>query len=191
MRLFLSFLKKAISDQYLPTTIEQEIATNFQSTPINKGDFLIREGQICRYLYFIESGTLRNFYLKDGREINLWFFFPNDFMTVFNSFYRQTPSAENLQALENGVVYYTTYNRLHDLQTQHHHWALIANYFTRQYAVRQKDRIYMFQAMTAEERYYYLFEHYPRLIQRISNKQLASYLGMSRETLSRIRSKSS
>ncbi|MFK7931943.1 MAG: Crp/Fnr family transcriptional regulator, partial [Saprospiraceae bacterium] len=75
------------------------------------------------------------------------------------------------------------------LQNNTHHWTLITNFFTREYAFRQKDRIYMRQAMTAVERYYYLFEHYPHLIQNLSNKHLASYLGMSRETLSRIRSK--
>ncbi|MFK7937004.1 MAG: Crp/Fnr family transcriptional regulator [Saprospiraceae bacterium] len=189
MHRFLSFLKKALPNQYLPPSLEQEITTSFHPISIKKNDYLIREGQICRYLYFVQSGSLRNFYLKNGREINIWFFFANDFMTVFDSLYRQTPAEENLQALENCTLYRIAFDRLQKLQNSTHHWSLIISFFTRQYAIQQKDRIYMLQAMTAVERYYYLFEHYPHLIQNLSNKQLASYLGMSRETLSRIRSK--
>ena len=154
-----------------------------------KDSFLLREGQIARKLYFVESGLLRGFHYKDSKEVINWFSYENLFATAMYSFVSQKPSYENIQALENTKVKTITYQKLQDLYKRHPDFERIGRLLTEQYYIQLEERLISLQFQTAKERYENILQKEPQLIHRISLGHLASYLGMTQENLSRVRSK--
>lgn len=156
-----------------------------------KGDYLLQEGKTCNALYFVSRGYCRAFYNKEGQEINTDFFFEQQIATNISSFATGTPSAFAIQACE--ALEAVRFDKLllraasaQDLQIE-----ALGRQCLRQIAIRQEQHSAMYKLMTALERYEYLEQSDPELLQRVSLTQLASYLGVARETLSRIRSRRS
>lgn len=165
------------------------LKTHLKKKSLTKGDFILKEGSICHHLYFLEKGCVRGFYNLDGKEVTHWFGFENDFVTSFYSFITNKPSVENLQVLEDTVLWYISNQellKLYDLYPEIERLGRIAN---EKYYIRLEERYVNFQFKTAAERYQLLIENAPHILQRVSLGHIASYLGISQETLSRIRSK--
>jgi CRP-like cAMP-binding protein len=156
---------------------------------ISKGDFLIREGQVCRKIAFIYSGLFRVFNLKDGIEVNTCFCMENSMTCTFRSIVNQIPSTENIQALEDSVVVTISAESCNELSDKNKQWQVIRRLLTENECVRLSERANFLSFESAMEKYQNLFRLQPQLIQRVSIQHLASYIGVSRETLSRIRSK--
>ncbi|WP_338225206.1 Crp/Fnr family transcriptional regulator [Algoriphagus confluentis] len=173
-----------VGDELLP-----DIEENFRIRFLGKGEHLIREGEVCKNVYFVKKGFLRNYVLKDGKDNTVWFFFPSDFLTVFDSLQLKSPGRENTEALSDSELYWISLENLEALNLKSHTWERISRLFTIQFALQQQARLFMFQTMNAEEKYEYLCENFPKIIQYIPNQYIASYLGITRETLSRIRSR--
>jgi CRP/FNR family transcriptional regulator, anaerobic regulatory protein len=193
---YLKFLKMQELLEYihnnipkLDTTFDKNISSFLKSRTLLKGDVLIVEGQVNKNLYFVNKGILRNFMLKDGKDISTWFFFESDFITTFDSFQLQIPSNETSIALTDCELFWITFDDLETLNNASHQWEKITRIFTIKFAIQLGDRLLMFQTMNAEEKYHHLAIKYPKIIQSIPNKYIASYLGITRETLSRIRAK--
>ena len=83
MEHLLAFITKY---HHLSATAEYALENCFEKIVLNKNETLLREGSICRHLYFLEQGAIRGFYILDGKEITHWFGFENDFVTSFHSF---------------------------------------------------------------------------------------------------------
>ena len=160
-----------------------------ESRPLKRGEVLLQEGQVCRALYLVEKGYLRTYYNKDGVEINLNFTFEGDFTTNFKSIKTKLPSELSIEAGEETAVWIF---RLDALAGKVNTYPQIIE-FIRRLAIRllmaSEDHSNLFKIYTPAERYQYIEKHNPQLLQRVSLSQLASYLGVTRETLSRIRSK--
>ena len=176
--------------QYHPISLKAQEALAKALTPveISKNSFLIQEGTVCNYLYFLEQGCLRGYYNLDGKEITYWFGFENNFITSFYSFISRKPSVENIQVLEDSTLWgirFEDLNRLFDFYNDIERLVRIIN---EQYYIKLEERFMAMQFKTARERYGQLMETAPHILQRISLGQIASYLGISQETLSRIRS---
>lgn len=167
--------------------IEKILTENFQLKSLTKGEHLVVEGQACRYLCFINQGTLRYYYLKEGTEISTWFCFSEEFVTAFESFVLQVPSKEAIAATSSCELLCISYQSYTKLLRESLIWEKVSRVLTIHYAIQQERRIYMLQTLNAKEKYQYLLTHYPHIIQAIPGKYIASYLGISRETLSRIR----
>lgn len=148
------------------------------------------EGKICRYLYFLEKGALRGFYNLDGKDITHWFAFENEFVTSFHSFSTQQPAIENIQLLEGSILWAISKERLMQLLNQYHEIERLVRIAYEKYYVRLEERFVNAQFKTASERYHYLLAQMPGITERVSLGHIASYLGISQETLSRIRSRS-
>ena len=175
------------------TPIENEsfdIASEyFKIERICKSEFFIKEGQICSKIAFISEGLFRIYYLKDGIEINTCFCIENSITSSFNSFVNHIPSSENIQALENSVVVTLSSENLAKLYSDSQIWQTIGRLLTEKECLRLSDRASSLSFESALEKYKNLLKYQPGIIQRVSIQHIASYIGVSRETLSRIRSK--
>ena len=161
----------------------------FEKKVFSKNAFLLKEGQVCRHLYFLEKGALRGFYNVDGKEITYWFGFENDFVTSLHSFITQQAAVENIQLLEGSILWRISKENLNALLDEHHELERMVRMVYEKYYIRLEERFVNAQFRTATERYENLLQHTPHILERVSLGCIASYLGISQETLSRIRSK--
>ena len=174
----------------LPNDILEDVISHFQHLEYPKNYFLLKQGRPCKYLWFLVKGSVRYFYLDDdGKENNVWFSLDVDVVTDAPSFSSQKPSNENIQLLEDSELYAIEYNHLKALLTEHHAFALWHISLIEKYYISQiEDRIGDLQFLTAKQRYEKLLAQFPSISNRVSLGHIASYLNITQETLSRIRS---
>jgi CRP-like cAMP-binding protein len=165
------------------------VQERFEQKSFVKGDHLVTEGKLCRYLYFIERGALRGYYNLDGKEITYWFGFEGDFVTSFHSFITHQPAVENVQLLEDTVVWAISKESLSSLLNEYHEVERLVRIIYEKYYLRLEERFVNAQFKSASERYKELLLQAPHFIERVPLGFIASYLGISQETLSRVRSK--
>ena len=156
---------------------------------VTKGTLILKQGEVCKYIYFLKKGFARGFYYHEGKEFTLWFGVENDIIASMYSFVSQKNSFESIEILEDSIVYCLEYNQLQKLYKQHIEINLIGRLFTEKYYIRLEERVMSLQFQTAHERYNQIIKTNPQLIQRASLGHIASYLGITQETLSRIRAK--
>ena len=159
----------------------------FKKVTLAKGQFLVTEGRVCRHLYFLEEGALRGCYNLDGKDITHWFGFENDFVTSFHSFITGEAAVENIQLLETSVLWSITKTELEGLFDAYHGIERLVRIAYEKYYIRLEERFVNAQFKSARERYESLLQHTPHILERVSLGCVASYLGISQETLSRVR----
>ena len=125
----------------------------------------------------------------EGKEITHWFGFENDFVTSFHSFITQKPAVENIQLLEGSILWAISKETLSGLFNKHHEIERLVRIVYEKYYIRLEERFVNAQFKTATERYENLLLQTPHILERMPLGHIASYLGISQETLSRIRSK--
>jgi len=181
-------LKECILNVY-PFSEEEflTIIPLFRKTSLSKGEILLHEGAVCDSIYFVDSGSLRGFYNKDGADINLHFAFRGDFTTSFMAYLNKEPSQITIQAMEDSIVWKLTPRNYARPKGSNHPFST----FIRRLAIRlltaTEEHYNMLMMNNPVERYHYILKHKPLLLQNVSLSNLASYLGITRETLSRIR----
>jgi len=157
----------------------------FQCQQLPKGAYLVKEGTVCRHLWFLEKGMARIYVCKKGLERNQYFFFPSEMIDSFCSSAFQMPSRLSIQLLEDSIVYSIPKSRLEELKKTyplisdieilmrdcHHNW--------------MEERMHNLLFFNAREHYQYLLATQPYLIQHVSRYHLASFISISRETLCR------
>jgi len=175
--------------QPLSTAAQEALETCFVKTVLAKNDFLLKEGKRCRHLYFLEQGALRGFYNLDGKEVTHWFGFENDFVTSFHSFITGEAAVENIQLLESSTLWAISKEQLISLLDHHPDIERLVRVTYEKYYIRLEERYVNAQFKTATERYENLLQETAHILERVPLGHIASYLGISQETLSRIRSK--
>ncbi|WP_298517689.1 Crp/Fnr family transcriptional regulator [uncultured Kordia sp.] len=156
---------------------------------IKKGDFLLKEGKVCHQIAYIEKGLFRTYFLKDGNEVNTCFCMEDSITLSHKSFVNRVASTEYIQAIEDAKVVTLSYDNLIKLYQLDYAWQSLSNVLTERECIRLSERINAMSFETAKEKYLHLLEKQPEIIQRVSIQHIASYIGVSRETVSRIRSK--
>lgn len=154
---------------------------------IKKGKFFIKEGQICNKLAYVNKGLLRVYYLKDGNDINTCFCKENSITSSFESLINKTPSNENIQALENTELITLSYENLTKLYEISPAWYKVSRFLTDRECLRLSSRVTSLSFESAIEKYLNLLKTQPEIINRIPIQHIASYIGITRRTLSRIR----
>ena len=154
-----------------------------------KGNIILKQGQICQTIIFVEKGYLRTFIDKDGKEINTDFTFEGNFTTNLKSLRSSSTSDTSIQAGEITTVYEFDKNKLLELYNVSAEIESFGRKLLEQLLIAQEEHITLFKLYTSTERYQYLQNNKSEMLQRISLSQLSSYLGIARETLSRIRKK--
>jgi len=154
---------------------------------VRKNEYLLRGGEVCKNIYFIKKGALRCFYILKEEQVTDWLFKEGDTVVSIGSFYDQMPGIDFIQAMESCEVFYISYKELEALFERHMEFNFVGRVLTNKYLRVWHGQARNMRMLTAEERYLLLMEQQPELINRVEVKYLASYLGMSRETLSRMR----
>ncbi len=155
----------------------------------NKGHILLREGLVAHHLYFIKKGAARTFYYHDGKDVTSWVYGDGAILTAWGSFYGRSPSFENIELLENSVVEYISHSDLQKLYAQYPRMQTFGRLLVEEQITFIDNFFKGFMFMTAKEKYELLQSTFPDVIQRINLGHIASFLGISQETLSRIRRK--
>ncbi len=183
----MSFIEHLSSVISISETLKTEINSISKKISLSKGADLIRMDERCDNLYFIEKGLIRGYYFDDGKEITNWFAQEQEFATCFYSFIANKPSFEILQCLEDCELIQLNHSSLQNLYKHFPETERIGRVITENYYIKLEERILSLQFKTAKERYQKLQSTKPSLLQRASLGQIASYLGITQETLSRIR----
>ena len=178
-------------NNYAPLSSEaqQALEDSFEKIVLSKNEFLLTKGKVCRQLYFLEKGALRGFYNLEDKEITHWFGFENDFVTSFHSFITGEPAVENIQLLEGCILWRISKEQLTTLFNQYHEIERLVRIAYEKYYIRLEERFVNAQFKTAKELYENLLSQTPHIIERVPLGFIASYLGITQETLSRIRSR--
>ncbi len=154
-----------------------------------KGSYYVKEGQTASGLFIIEKGAVRMFYIKGDREINSLFAFEQEVVTSSRTFFFGLPAKENIQFLEDSIIYSISRSDLYELCLLYPEINTIERSATEAYSLALEERIYSLQTLSAAERYEELLRERPEILQRVSLRHISSYLGVTLETLSRIRKK--
>jgi CRP-like cAMP-binding protein len=155
---------------------------------IEKGETLVREGEYSYELYFVAKGGARAYYLKDGKTITDWFAFENDFISSIVSFFLGVPSQHYIEVFEDSTFMVLQLKDIEMLCNKYHEFERLARMSTTKTMLQLQQRIVSLQFKTSKERYDSLLERYPQIELRAPLGDIASYLGITQETLSRIRS---
>jgi CRP-like cAMP-binding protein len=178
-----------ISTQY--STLSEHCKTDFKELSkvltFDKYTMLVQEGQYADKTYFIVQGCARAFYLKDGKDITDWFAFENDFMNSINSFFLNIPSPHYIEVLEQTTLLEISRDNMTILCDKYHDFDRLGRIATTKTMLRLQQRIVSVQFETALQKYENLLNIRPDITKRIPLTHIASYLGITLETLSRIR----
>jgi CRP-like cAMP-binding protein len=154
-----------------------------------KGDFLLKQGQICARSFEIKEGIARKYYLNDGKEMTTELFFKTDVAISFESYIFQKPSKEFIHALTDMRVSAIEYTAFQEAKRNNRKIAELDMLLSEHYVVWLEERMFQFHTLNATERYQLLLNNQPNIIQTVPLTHIASYLGISLETLSRLRAK--
>ena len=166
----------------------QDLQRSLATKVYEKGTLLLRESEICRKLYFIDSGLAKTFFTKDGKEFIMRFFPEYSLFTVLDSFTTQLPASFEIMALERTTVTYITQSDLELLCKKHHSIETASRKLLSVATVNMMKRISEMLEENATQRYNHFLKDYGEMLQRISLGDLANYLGITQVSLSRIRS---
>jgi len=167
-----------------------KIISCFKLKAIKKNTILLSEGEICKELYFVHSGCIRTYYItKQGHEKTRYVAFDNSIATSISSFISQRQSFEFVDTLENSELLAISHKDFYQLVADIPQWEKFYRTLLEMAYLYQNKKIENLVTLSAKQRYDKLMIETPIYIQRLSNKILASYLDITQETLSRLKSK--
>lgn len=153
----------------------------------SKNQTILEQHAICNYLYYIKSGIMSGYYHTEEKEVCNWLACENDFATSYYSFISRKPSYEIIECYEDTQVQAISYQHLNKLYELFPETERLGRLILEEYYSRLEERIIGIQFRSAKERYSNFFQKRPQLMNRAPLGRIASYLGMTQETLSRIR----
>lgn len=176
-----------------PVSVDATNYINLHSFPqqVKRGSFLLKAGETCKHLYFIRKGVIRGYIREGAKEVTTWITAENEMVTSIRGLSLQEPSLENIQAIEHCDLVVASYESLQYLYDHYLEVNIVGRKLLEQYYRDAEERAFISRIPNATKRYQHFLETKPNLANRIALKYIASYLGMTIETLSRIRSKKS
>ena len=164
----------------------EDITSKFKSKLVKKNDYLLKQGGTCKDLVFVEKGCLRLYYLKDDIEVSVWFAFEQSSAIEIYSFISENPSNYFLQAIEDSEVLYLPKAELDKLYQYQPKMQEMMRNFWEDVILNLINRFTALQKDSAEKRYLDLLNK-PAYLETIPQKYLASFIGVTPTSLSRIR----
>ena len=185
-------LIESFSNDIFPLGEEEinQLKSKFKERQIKRRQFILQEGDVCKHYTYVSEGCLKLYKIdQSGKERNLQFSIENEWISDLGSLYSETPSEVYIEAIEQSTILQIELKDLVHLYTHfpnidRNFRVIIENSF-----IALQKRMFQNISATAEERYLYFLETRPNLFNRISNVQIASYLGVTPEFLSAIRKK--
>ena len=179
---------KIYCNTFVPLTDEELslIDKYFELNKIKKKDFLLQDGKVCNFIGFIAKGTIRHFHIKEGIEKTCDISFENSWVTDFQSFTHNTSCIMNLQAMDDTTVFIIRKENLYKLYSECNKYETFGRLMAEQVAQRATEIAMSLSSDKPEERFQNLLLKQPNLFQRVPQKYIANFLGVSPESLSRI-----
>jgi CRP-like cAMP-binding protein len=182
-----SELKKFMNEYvHLPEDVMSDVLSKFKKKLIKKNEFVLQEGEICKDLIFVQTGCLRLYYLQDDIEVSVWFALKHSSAIEIYSFISETPTNYFLQAIETTDILYLPKSVLNKLYETHPKMQEMMRKFWEDVILHLLQRFTALQRDSAEQRYLDLLNK-PELLQTIPQKYLASFIGVTPTSLSRIK----
>lgn len=178
----ISVIYSALTDE-----CKSDLALSSKVFSVEKSKKIVKEGQNADKMYFLIEGCIRVYYLKDDKDISDWFAFENEFVCSINSFFLSIPSPHYVQALEPTTYLEISRETVFRLMEKYHCFETLARKAITQITLQLQSRIVSHQFETAQQKYDNLLQSRKDITQRVPLSYLASYLGITLETLSRIR----
>jgi CRP-like cAMP-binding protein len=175
---------------YLPLNEQEkdDLAQRVTERRIKRRQFILQEGDLCNHYTFVVEGCFKIYHIdKKGNEHNLQFVAENDWIMELDSFYSQRPSRVYIEAIEPSAIFQIKRADLYYLFTNHPKFDRNFRVIVENRYVELENRVLQSISSTAEERYLSFLQQYPQLSLRLPNKQIASYLGITPEFLSKVR----
>lgn len=154
---------------------------------IQKGDTLLQEGSVCRAMYFVQKGMVRQYYYKNKKDVTEHFSFEGRIVFCIESFLKQEPSRLIVEALENSKLYAIPYDDLHNLMVRNQEMEMLYRKILEHVAISSQEHADSQRFENATERYERLLREKPEIVLRAPMVHIASFLQMTPETLSRVR----
>lgn len=170
--------------------LENRIKESFKKKSFPKNHCIHEYGNVATCMFFIEEGLCRTYYINEnGKDLTYNFYKEGDFMTIAESFFDQKPSRYSIETLEEVNLYYIQFSDLEDLLRRYPILERMKSHVLQYFLLIVSSRVIALQFQTAQQRYDTLITQDPEILQRASLGHIASYLGITQETLSRIRAK--
>lgn len=183
---FIAYIRQYIS---MTPAEEEFLLTKIKIRKYLKGQYVVQNGDICRYENFVLAGCLKTFYIDtEGQEHIVMFAIENWWTTDLGSFITQTPADFNVQCLEDSLLVQLSYENLEELYKTIPALERFFRLIIQRAFVAAQKRVVNNFSLPAKERYLEFRQKYPQIEQRVPQYMIASYLGMTREFLSKIRS---
>ncbi|MEL6939899.1 MAG: Crp/Fnr family transcriptional regulator [Cyanobacteria bacterium J06598_1] len=168
---------------------QRDLCGALQIVEFSKDDVLLEKGQISDHLYFINEGVLRSSCEVEGKDVTRWFSYAGDFAAAYFSFVYRQPSEDCILPVTDVEVLSLSHIALQALSKQDTVWIDLNRHLLEHYYTTLQNRVMAFQTKSTMERYKLLLAEHPDIEAQVPLGCLASYLGMSQETLSRLRAK--
>ncbi len=169
--------------------LQEALIKNFKTVEVKKGSMLLHEGAICKNLWFLADGLLRSYHNIGDKEITSRIMFSGHIVISAGSFFTQTPATESIETLADTTVASLSYNALQHIYEKFPAFNYHTRIITEQYFYKQEQRLYMLRKHDALAKYKFFLENYSEFLKEIPQKYIASFLGVTPETLSRTRNK--
>lgn len=187
MEVYLNRIKNYI--QSLDLDVQDSLRQISTTKTFKKGELLLRQNEICNKSFMLMSGIARKYSLNEGKEFTTELFFENDLAVSFDSYTLQIPSREYIEALTDVTVSMINYQAFQEAKLKFPELLLLDLMLAEYYGMWVENRLYQFRTLSATQRYLELIQKSPHVIRNVPLTVIASYLGISLETLSRIRAK--
>lgn len=165
----------------------QELLQGLRTKKLKKGEYLLKHHEVCRHLYFVNEGLLKTFFYKNDKEFIMRFFSENVLFSEFDSCLKQQPSTFMIKALEPTTVTLISYKKIEGLCKKHHSMETFFRKLISVAALKMMARISDMLEESSTRRYEKFVKENGPLVQRINLGDLARYLGITQQSLSRIR----
>lgn len=184
----MELLKNCISNQvHIDKNSLDSIISKFEIQNLKKGDFFQESGKICRKMALIESGYLRMYNVVDGKEITFWIGSSGKFITSLSSFVFETENYWNIQAVTDCTVYMISRKNHFNLCKQQLKWLEFDNLLLAHSFALLEQSMFTHLHTTAQQRFETLLKEEPALFNHVPLRYIASMLGITPESLSRLR----
>lgn len=181
---FIAFINSRVQ---LHSAVTAAVEASVQQEELPLKTVLLKEGAVAHRLFFIKSGSARTFYLHNGKEITSWIYREGQLLTSWSSFFSRLPAPESIEVTEDTVVGSLTYDQLQALYATYPKMQQFGRLMLEEQLVFLDHFYKGFLFMTAKEKYELLLSYFPDVTQRVNLGHIATFLGISQETLSRIR----
>jgi CRP-like cAMP-binding protein len=171
--------------------VEQYLLKKFYCLHIPKGKYFLRSGEICDSILFINKGMMRSFILEDDKEVTTRFGIENELVTILSSFIMHTPTIENIQAIEDCELLVLSSDDLNKMYRLYPSFNAVGRRMMELYYIYAEKRAYITRLRDAEKKYELFLEYFSPYANRMQLTHTASFLGITIETLSRVRAKAS